>query len=107
MIEEKDVTDWLKLKETDSDVRRVVAAVNAFLSSLPTIATTKDADGKTVWAEQTSLAAVMLAARLYRRRNSPNGVEALTDSGASYVSRYDSDISRLLRIDGFTPPIAQ
>jgi len=46
----------------------------------------------------------MLAARMYRRRNSPSGVEAITDAGTSFVARYDSDISRLLRLDGFAQP---
>lgn len=50
------------------------------------------------------LGAVMLTARLYRRRNSPAGIEAVGDLGASYVSRYDADIARLLRLDAFAAP---
>jgi len=41
-------------------------------------------------------AAVMLATRLVRRRNSPGGVETFGESVA-YVSRYDPDIGRALR----------
>lgn len=41
-------------------------------------------------------AAVMLAARLVRRRNSPGGVETFGES-VTYVSRYDPDIGRALR----------
>lgn len=41
-------------------------------------------------------AAVMLAARLVRRRNSPGGVETFGES-VTYVSRYDPDIARALR----------
>jgi hypothetical protein len=41
-------------------------------------------------------AAVMLAARLVRRRNSPAGVETFGES-ITYVSRYDPDIARALR----------
>jgi hypothetical protein len=40
-------------------------------------------------------AAVMLAARLVRRRNSPGGVESFGES-VTYVSRYDPDIARAL-----------
>jgi hypothetical protein len=40
-------------------------------------------------------AAVMLAARLVRRRNSPGGVESFGES-VTYVSRYDPDIGRAL-----------
>jgi|GEM_PF-2379332 len=41
-------------------------------------------------------AAVMLAARLVRRRNSPGGVESFGES-VTYVSRYDPEIARALR----------
>ena len=49
--------------------------------------------------EPTRLGVTMLAARWYRRRLSPAGIEAITDTGASYVARTDPDIARLLRID--------
>ena len=41
----------------------------------------------------------MLAARLYRRRNSPNGLETITADGVAYVARYDSDIAAMLATD--------
>jgi hypothetical protein len=41
-------------------------------------------------------AAVMLAARLVRRRNSPGGVETFGES-VTYVSRYDPEIALALR----------
>lgn len=56
------------------------------------------------WPAGVHLGAVMLAARLHRRRNSVNGVESFSDVGASYVSRYDSDLDRQLRINSWTPP---
>ena len=40
-------------------------------------------------------AAVMLAARLVRRRNSPGGIETFGES-VTFVSRYDPDIARAL-----------
>ena len=45
---------------------------------------------------ETYQAAVMLAARLVRRRNSPGGVETFGES-VTYVSRYDPEIARALR----------
>lgn len=49
-------------------------------------------------------AAVMLAARLYRRRNSPAGVELMGESIA-YASRYDPEIDRALRTGYFSSPL--
>jgi hypothetical protein len=48
-------------------------------------------------------AAVMLSARLVRRRNSPGGVETFADSIA-YVARYDPDIQRALHTGDYTMP---
>jgi hypothetical protein len=48
-------------------------------------------------------AAVMLAARLVRRRNSPAGIESFAMS-VVYVSRYDPDIARALRADVWAHP---
>ena len=56
------------------------------------------------WPGGVEYGAIMLAARLHRRRNSPNGVESFSDMGTSYVSRYDSDLDRQLRINAWTPP---
>jgi hypothetical protein len=41
---------------------------------------------------------IKLAARLYRRRNTPGGVEAFGDAGLAYVSRADPEVSTLLRL---------
>lgn len=48
-------------------------------------------------------AAVMLAGRLVRRRNSPGGVETFADSLA-YVARHDPDIARALFLGNSTYP---
>lgn len=50
-------------------------------------------------------AATMLAARLYRRRNSPEGIQGITPEGIAIgIVRSDADIARLLRIDAYTVP---
>ena len=52
-----------------------------------------------------ALGATMLAARLYRRRNSPEGVATFTADGALYVQRNDPDIGWLLGIGNNAPPV--
>lgn len=108
MITPKQVADYLDLKQgaTDQYLPPAVDAVNALVSRLPDINLKQDPldPTQTVWAADTVLGATMLGARIYTRRNSPNGIEALNESGATYVSRYDSDIARLLRIDGHELP---
>jgi len=72
----------------------VVAAVNVLV---PALATTP--------AEAQALGATMLAARLYRRRNSPEGVATFTADGAMYVQRNDPDVALLLGIGSYAPPM--
>lgn len=92
---------WAKLPGgVDDAMRACAAAVHALVAALPIT------QGHPTWREDTALGAVMLTARLHRRRNSPAGIESLTEMGATYVSRYDSDIARLLRIDAFVGPVA-
>lgn len=91
------VKAWLTITRADDDavIDVIVTAVTSLVESLPAVPRT----GDDLWASQTHLGALMLAARLYRRRNSPNGVEAFTDAGATYVRRNDPDIARLLKLD--------
>lgn len=92
------VKDWMKLQDGDNQALVLVSsATHSFVSSLPIAA--DDSKGDDVL-----LGAVMLASRLFRRRNSPGGVEAMTEAGATYVARTDSDVSRLLQLDVFQPP---
>lgn len=100
MITTAELASWLKVSSTDEYMPVVVAAVNTYVDGLATI--TRDPAG--AWSETTHLGALMLASRLFRRRNSPNGIESFGDSGATYVSRYDSDIARLLNMDIFAKP---
>lgn len=110
MITEKQVADWLKLKNAGSgDIHLpvAVAATNSLIGRLPHIDLTDSVvEGvpMKVWAPTTVLAATMFAARLYQRRNSPNGVEAVGEMGTTYVARYDPDIARMLYLDSFQLP---
>lgn len=95
-----EVQQWLGAHGQDSHMETCAAAVTAYVSTLPHI----DLDENGDWAAQTKLGALMLAARLYKRRNSPNGIESFAEVGNTYVSRYDSDIARLLHIEAFKKP---
>lgn len=97
MLTREDIKGWIR--ETDEDnLARCMAAVNAYVGTLPCTA------GRKEWTADVKLGATMLLARLLRRRNSPNGIEAATDANLTYIARYDSDIARLLQLDGFQKP---
>lgn len=98
-ITQADVIAWLGITQNLEPLDQIVPAVNYFVNGLPSI----DRNEVGWWEPTTKLAATMLAARWYRRQSSPGGLTA-TDQGVSYVSRYDSDIARMLRIDGFEKP---
>lgn len=92
------VAGWLGIPEGNPErahVAEVVPAVNAL------VATWHTPSEAGVWPDSVRMGAVMLAARITRRRNSPGGVETLTDLGPTYVARYDADLDRLLRLGGW------
>lgn len=102
-IDAADVKSWLRLGDdtTDDDlVDDVVAATNAWVAQLPTVT---ELDDPGVWPDDVHQGAVMLAARLYRRRNSPSGVEPFTD-GAVYLPRRDGDVDALLHVGFYAVP---
>lgn len=49
---------------------------------------------------------VMLAAKLHRRRNSPDAITIDQQYGPMYVAKHDPDISALLGLDRYMPPKA-
>jgi hypothetical protein len=86
---------------TDDDVvDQVVAAVNDRVRALPVAQLPDEA---TAWPAAVQLGAVMLGARLYRRRNTPTGVESFGDVGV-YVRRNDPDIAMLLKLGEHARP---
>lgn len=84
---------WGKLGQTvevdDPDLVDVVAAVNAL------VVRHGYADPAS-WTADVRLGTRILAARWWRRRNSPGGVEQVTDAGPVYVRRTDPDVAELL-----------
>lgn len=95
------VAGQLLWSQTDQDNAEKLATlaptVDAVNALVPRIATTPP-------AAQT-LGAAMLGARLWRRRNSPEGVATFTDQGAAYIQRNDPDIAMLLGIGSYAPPV--
>jgi len=106
-----DVKAWLRLDGTDPAdddlVRRVSGLAELYVQRCrPDQWTTPTDVEPTSYVPDAEVyqAAVMYAAREYRRRNSPGGIESITDAGATYVSKYDSDIERALRTGTWAEP---
>jgi hypothetical protein len=99
-----DVIEWLRLPpNTDTDVLTDVCnAVDVWVNRLPCVVDGL-ADGED-WSYDIALGATMLAARFYRRRNSPSGIDTVTDAGAIYLPRRDADIDTLLRLNEYNMP---
>lgn len=96
---------WLQLSGEvgdDTVLASCVVAANSVVSRYAG----EDASDQTIpTLDDAEQAATMLAARLYRRRNSPEGVQGITPEGVAVgIVRSDADIARLLRIDGFAVP---
>lgn len=89
----------------DARIDRIVAAVNAYVLGLPVAAV---ADGAADWeAPQVAAVvegAVMLAGRLYRRKNTPDGAAPLSASGVFSVARADPDVALLLGLGAHARP---
>jgi hypothetical protein len=87
----------------DPEIPDVVEAVNVYVRGLP-IAGRSWAGDPAVWDPRFTLGADMLAARLFRRRNTPDGVAAVGDLGPVYIQRNDPDVALLLGVGSHTAP---
>lgn len=96
------VKDWLRIGGTgdDADLTDICEAVDEFVRGLESVARIADTlTGDGVWPGRYRLGAKMLAGRLLRRRNSPEGVATFVGEGAAYVRRTDPDVASLLRLN--------
>jgi len=98
-----EVKTYLKLTD-DADDARISAIAAAVNNQVRGWRVSTVAVGATEWPARIVLGSTMLAARLYRRKNSPAGVEAFGSDGAVYVSRTDPDVASLLQLGPHQPP---
>lgn len=77
----------------------ICRAVIAFVDRLPIV--TDAAPPPEEWPADVTLGALVLAFRLWRRRDSPLGVASLGGDATAYVTRTDPDVASLL---GLTRP---
>lgn len=84
----------------DAALKIAVDAVNDFCSTLRLAAEVTEGQ----WPPRAVQGATMLASRLWRRRNSPAGVEAFAAAGALYVRRDDPDVAMLLGLGEWSTP---
>lgn len=85
----------------DNRLTRIVAAVNDLVRDLPIA---DDADGLDNWPARVVEGATMLAGRIWRRKDSPSGVDSFGAFGPVYVQRNDPDVAQLLRMGQYARP---
>lgn len=106
----------LKIDDNDDDARLepIVAAVNVVVRRLPVAQGITGETGDpaadppipaNAWPADVRQGATLLAARLWKRKNSPAGVEAFGADGAVYVRRNDPDIAMLLQLGDYAKPL--
>ena len=99
----------VRTKAPDADagyVQSVVDAVNAVVRGLPVAQLPDPAEGEPApeWPASIVEGSTMLAVRVYRRKNTPGGVEAFGSDGIAYVRRSDPDIAMLLGLGEWASP---
>lgn len=101
------IKDHLSITDSSDDtfIDDVAAATNAYVRGLRVADI--DVEVTDPWPPTISFGATMLGARWVSRRNSPDGIQAMTDQGAAYVARSDPDIAQLLKLGPYSSPIAR
>lgn len=99
LVDEAKLAAYLSLEpgESAGELAPVAGAVESLLTAWfgpPAIG----------WPDHVRHGALMLGARIYRRRNSPAGVEAMNELGVAYVQRNDPDLAMLLGIGSYKRP---
>lgn len=87
-----------------ADLEAVVAAVNSLVRTWPCTVDATYADVDPAFPAHVVRGSDMLAARLFRRRNSVSGVEAFGAEGPVYVQRNDPDVAMLLGLGAWERP---
>lgn len=87
---------------TDDGLSLAVAAVNAYVPTIPALVEFSTGAGFDPPAD-VFLGACMLAARWHARRGSSLGTTGYAEFGTSQIMRHDPDVARLLRIGTSSP----
>lgn len=87
----------------DDDVARIVEAVNASVRRFPCCQPAIGADDWTGFPDVVE-GANMLGVRLWRRKDTPGGVEVYGEFGIAYVRRLDPDVAMLLSLGDWAKP---
>lgn len=92
------VADHLGTSRPDANLRSVIDAAVTMVEGWK---------GKPIdeWPESWRLGTIMLISRFDRRRNSPSGVDTITEMGPVYVSRRDPDVAQLLELGSWQKPV--
>lgn len=85
----------------DADIAVLVAAINRKVRRWPVSRLAVDQEA---WPEDVALGADMLGARLWRRRDTPSGVELFGADAIAYVQRLDPDVAMLLELGDWSKP---
>lgn len=98
------VAEWLDLTPpTEGDdpdqLEELAAAIDLVVRGLPSTVKLFDRDPAVTWDDRWLRGAKMWAARLHRRRMSPEGVYSLAGDSVAYISRNDPDVAMLLRLN--------
>lgn len=90
--------------EDDDDNDRLEALVDAVNTLVRSWRCSQPAVGLEAWPANLVEGATMLTVRLFRRKNSPAGVEAMGEAGPVYVMRSDPDVAMLLGLGAWAKP---
>lgn len=116
---------WLQVEATDTGRAGVVELCRAAAAAwceeqrrdlfADVVVETVNPDGTTTItyaappapSDSVVMAGVLATARLYARRSSPAGLASYGEFGAAEVLRLDPDVSRLLGVGRYAPPVCR
>lgn len=99
IIDRDELLSWVGGKADQVQLEPVAVAVESLIGRWFTPPADSDP-----WPAYIRQGAIMLAGRVYRRRNSPAGVEAMSELGPTYVQRNDPDVAMLLGLGNAARP---
>lgn len=87
----------------NDELTQHVDAVNAMVRRWP-VARYALLTDPAAWPADITKGANLMAVRLWRRKDSPAGTEAMPQLGAAYIARSDPEVAQLLQLGPWAPP---